>query len=517
MINYYYQKNRYLLEHKVNKTFEEVLWMTDDEFRQWCIDVRHIVVYAWDILGMPPRVGYNTDEIVEQFQQMESFPVNKFLVKDEFTGKKDTLRNTHVLGNAVNQWFPTMLAVRINYTEEDKGRSIYDFFACDDLLERFITYSRRHFKRDSFYAYSVPLKVMDDRFGQDLPRTENGVYWILDFEKTFRQRGEYDYWLCPKDEEIEYTGYNEDLKGKEYLTLVDLDIITLGQNIPLNCQSNIHHKDTNNYQIRVFKLGQKLFPIGLKAWRVSFNQYATNFPPLTAKWVYDNFLPDGPSVVWDPSMGWGGRLLGMLSAKDTKEITYLGNDPNLDHTTREGTKYSDIVKFYKNHAAKGGLFPVEHNITEFWQLGSEVMQYESEFQIYKGQVDLVFTSPPYFNREAYSEDAGQSYKKFGSYASWVEGFLKPTLETAYVWLKPGGHIAWNIADLKVGKSFLPLEKDSCNIMEFLGMKYITTYKMCMSQMPGANRLNADGTATAKNAVKVNGSVFRMEPIFIYQK
>ena len=33
MKKHFYEKNNYLLEHEVNKTFEEVLWMTDDEFK----------------------------------------------------------------------------------------------------------------------------------------------------------------------------------------------------------------------------------------------------------------------------------------------------------------------------------------------------------------------------------------------------------------------------------------------------------------------------------------------------
>ena len=47
-MNYFYEKNRELLESNVNKTFEEVLWMSKDEFRQWAIDLRKTVVELWD-------------------------------------------------------------------------------------------------------------------------------------------------------------------------------------------------------------------------------------------------------------------------------------------------------------------------------------------------------------------------------------------------------------------------------------------------------------------------------------
>lgn len=497
MKKFFYEKNRYIIDHEINKTFDEILAMSDEEFRQWCIDVRHIVVYCWDILGIPPRVGYDESDIIEQFQSMESFPVNKFLVKDELTGEKDVIRNTQILGNAVNQWFPTMMKVRINYTEEDKGRSVYDFFACDDLLDRFITYAKRHFQRDSFYAFSRPVQEMVMSEWAELPICATGEDWMYFFERYCRQRNEYDFWLQPiKDKE--YTGYNEDIKTRKFLEY------------------------KGNY-IRVYKKGQKIFPMGFKFWRVSFNQYAHNFPPLTAKYIYDNYLPDGPSVVWDPSMGWGGRLLGALGAKDTKQITYLGNDPNEDHTLHYSqdtysiwTKYNDIHEFYCDNVNKGGLFPVEHNILKFAQRGSEEMKDVYFFKEYKGKVDLVFTSPPYFNREAYSEDETQSYKKFGDYESWKTGFLFETLKTAYEWLKLGGYIIWNIADLKIGKEYLPLEKDSCDIMEGFGMKFVKKLKMSLGQMPGGNRVQ-DGKMTAKNSCKVSGLWMKFEPLYIYQK
>ena len=159
-MKYFYEKNRELLESNCNKKFEEVLVMTKDEFRDWAIDLRKTVVKLWDEKGQPPRVGYDEQEIIDQFNEMTSFPVHKFLVKDELTGEEDVIRNTSVVGNAVNQWFPTMMKTRINYTADvNSGKSIYDYFAKEDLLDTFITYASRHFKRDSFYHYSAPIKL----------------------------------------------------------------------------------------------------------------------------------------------------------------------------------------------------------------------------------------------------------------------------------------------------------------------------------------------------------------------
>jgi hypothetical protein len=143
----------------------------------------------------------------------------------------------------------------------------------------------------------------------------------------------------------------------------------------------------------------------------------------------------------------------------------------------------------------------------------------SSFQKYKGKIDLVFTSPPYFNREVYSEDENQSCHKYGdSYDSWKNGFLIPTLKTAAEWLKPGGHLLWNIADLKIENGeFIPLEEDSVAAILAIGLEQLPTIKMAMTGMPGTNRLTEDGKPHVKNFCKVAGRYYKYEPIFVFRK
>ena len=155
------------------------------------------------------------------------------------------------------------------------------------------------------------------------------------------------------------------------------------------------------------------------------------------------------------------------------------------------TKYEDLAAFYNEKTYRTqGLFP-KVNTYELFQDGSEVISQNEKFQEYKGKVDLVFTSPPYFAKEAYSQDETQSYKKFGEYDEWRDGFLVPTLETCVEWLAHERYLLWNISDVKFGKDMLPLAEDSQKILESLGMKFVKIWKMSMAQMPGANRLDPD--------------------------
>ena len=70
---------------------------------------------------------------------------------------------------------------------------------------------------------------------------------------------------------------------------------------------------------------------------------------------------------------------------------------------------------------------------------------------------------------------------------------------------------------------LPLEKDSSDILESLGMKYVETLKMTLAQMPGGNRIDTEtGQPKAKNFCKIKNDKgkdiwLKYEPIFVWKK
>ncbi len=249
-MKYFYEKNRELIDSTCNKKFEEVLKMTKEEFREWAISLRKTVVELWDEKGQPPRVGYDEHQIIDQFNDMSTFPVHKFLVKDELTGEMNVIRNTSNIGNAVNQWFPTMMKTRINYTKDvEKGKSIYDYFAKDSLLDTFITYASRHFKRDSFYHYSTPIKLNSMiELGSLVFKATSTKEFIEWFETKARVYDTHDYWLEPNVGDKEYTGYNEELKGQTYLRIAKDELLSIS--IPEQCKTNVEHKDAQSFRIR---------------------------------------------------------------------------------------------------------------------------------------------------------------------------------------------------------------------------------------------------------------------------
>jgi hypothetical protein len=199
------------------------------------------------------------------------------------------------------------------------------------------------------------------------------------------------------------------------------------------------------------------------------NQTVSNFRPTVAKYLYNTYGNNG--VIYDPSMGWGGRLLGFLSSNCK---TYIGTDPS--------TKtYDGLVKLNKD-------LNLHDKHVEFHNLGSEIFKPKHE------SVDLIFTSPPYFDTEKYSDEPTQSYLKYPSEDLWLNGFLTDTINNCYHGLRKGGHMILNIANTAKHKN---IEERTKEISEKTGFKLKDTIYLTLSSVAGKG--------------------LKLEPIFIFTK
>ena len=483
MKKYYYERSN-LLESEVNINFEELLWMNDAQTEEWIEKLRKFILKEWDEKGIPPTIGQNTKDIKKNFRKLRDYPLHQgkkqFLTKDEDTGEYDVIKNYNKHASSVNQFFPTMLKTRV------QNGSIYEWFT-DDYKDKFQKVIRRILKRDSMYNWSRCLL-------KDEELTEN--FFIVQQKKV---------------------GYHKDRGDIEsdYLTLSQSTVEKLDDKHKTNLPKEV---DGNRYKFLVhrFELGQKLFPAGIQAFRLGLGQPAVNFPALTARYLYETYtehISQDVLNVYDPSAGWGGRILGAMSS--LKRIHYIGTDPNTDNYIDEldKSRYEYVADFFNDEVLETNPFwQEEKNTYHLFQDGSEIIGNNPEFQTYKGTLDLVFTSPPYFDREQYSEDEEQSYKLYPKYDSWRDGFLKPTLVNAFNSLRENRYLLWNIADIKIGKDkYHPLEQDSIDVIENLGGEYKGKLKMLMTSMVGVDQSNV------KNSVKVGGTYLKYEPIFVFFK
>ena len=152
-----------------------------------------------------------------------------------------------------------------------------------------------------------------------------------------------------------------------------------------------------------------------------------NFRPATAKALYELYGKDNCKVL-DTSSGFGGRLLGFFTAKNTSE--YVGIDPNTADSCNKFILY--MSRYFTNKKAYVN------------KIGSEYFTIESYPQ-YENYFDISFTSPPYFNIERYSDDITQSHVKFNTYDAWIDGFYRNTIYNSCNSLKLDGVFAVNIS------------------------------------------------------------------------
>ena len=240
--------------------------------------------------------------------------------------------------------------------------------------------------------------------------------------------------------------------------------------------------------------------------RYSGTQMVSNFRPTAAAAMYDVFVDkDSPlegteaGTVWDPSMGYGGRLLGAIAAG----VNYIGTDPCIP-------TYEGLEKIRDEYGH-------EHKSYTLLRQGSET------FIPPNNSIDFVFTSPPYFGWEAYGDEPEQSSIKFSTSDMWKEKFLKQTIANAYTGLKPGKYLALNVANTKQYKTF---EEDTVELAKEVGFEHTDTWWLSLSTQQGGERVvTIDGVVQETKQKqqymgeykRPNISGRKFEPVFIFKK
>jgi hypothetical protein len=89
--------------------------------------------------------------------------------------------------------------------------------------------------------------------------------------------------------------------------------------------------------------------------------------------------------------------------------------------------------------------------------------------------DLVFTSPPFFDLEIYSQASADSLVKFTTPEKWFNGFLIPSIKKSIEYLSYGGFIVLYMGESK-GTHYIPemiKVTNSISGMRNAGMFYYT--------------------------------------------
>jgi len=150
------------------------------------------------------------------------------------------------------------------------------------------------------------------------------------------------------------------------------------------------------------------------------------FRPLVAMEIYARYFP---TCVLDPTMGWGGRLIGACAMDIPK---YIGIELNANLRA----PYREMKRFLKAHSS-----------TEIELHFQNALRFDYK----KVEYDMVLTSPPYYDVEIYN-----GVKTYKDKEEWKAKFYIPLFTAVFQGLTRGGHMCINVPDEIYNDVLIPL-------------------------------------------------------------
>ena len=223
---------------------------------------------------------------------------------------------------------------------------------------------------------------------------------------------------------------------------------------------------------------------------------ASQFKPSVAKWLYDTYESKN---ILDFSAGWGDRLCGFYASKNGKN--FLGIDPN----PNVHIGYEKQIELYSSLCGDSRKAKTIISTAE-----------DIDLTHYHNKFDMVFTSPPYFNREKYTNDTTQSWNRYRAIEDWLEYFLFKTISNIEPSIISGGILAINISDVcstskgKKGKQWLEICNPLLNYVE-------STKKFKLEEIIGYKMLKKIGSLKDNPDSNIQEDYIFGEPLFIWRK
>jgi hypothetical protein len=180
----------------------------------------------------------------------------------------------------------------------------------------------------------------------------------------------------------------------------------------------------------------------------------SNFKPAVARAIVQKYSSPGDVVV-DFAAGYGGRLVGAL----TLDRHYLGIDPAPLQIRGLRRCLAAIQTL--------GIVPGVADIME--GCAEDLLP-----TLRSRSAGLVFSSPPYFDWEKYSQHKMQSFRRYRTYDDWIARFVGPIVEESRRILVKRGHLVVNVPN---GQSRLPLLRDFSDLAARAGLSLHKRYRL----------------------------------------
>lgn len=186
----------------------------------------------------------------------------------------------------------------------------------------------------------------------------------------------------------------------------------------------------------------------------------TMYRPQMAKLICDTYKP---KFVLDPCAGWGGRMLGVVASG----AHYYAFEPNT-------TTYDNLIKLSK-------FLGIENKVTIICDDALQMDKYSIP------KVDLIITSPPYFNLEVYCKEETQSVTNYENYQDWSQFFFKELIRLSTYKLTKNGHSCWNVGRTGAWTMFTDLE----NYHKEFGYHLVNEFDVVSSKRQAINKTGKD--------------------------
>lgn len=179
-----------------------------------------------------------------------------------------------------------------------------------------------------------------------------------------------------------------------------------------------------------------------------------------------------PKTVLDPCAGWGGRMLGAVAYG----AHYIGFEPN----TETYNNLNKIINFLGIH----------NQVTLICDDALNMKKYNLP------KVDLILTSPPYFDLEVYTHQSTQSITNTPTYQDWADYFLKGIINLSIEHLNQDGVSCWNVGKVRNRD----MNDDVLKYHTELGYGIVNTLNVVSSKRQSNQSINKNAKSTDTTVV-----------------
>ena len=190
---------------------------------------------------------------------------------------------------------------------------------------------------------------------------------------------------------------------------------------------------------------------------------ASIFNPATYKGILEEVFTG--EVLFAPVMGWNAYQVAFYNSNFKH---FVATDVIPDVVDNGKLLHEQFTKFQEQ-----SIFVENEKTVDLYLCPSEQLDANFDFvKKYKGKVDAVLFSPPYFDLELYPSD-GQSFDSFPDYESWLKGYWEETVKLAVQVMKPGAKFGFVISNyVNKDKKMTTISED----MRDMVSKYLTLDK-----------------------------------------